>query len=54
MPLLIGSIIKNSHILDEVYFIFLKNVLEQIESLPISDLDLSEKIGKIVIKKDEI
>ena len=41
MFLLTAPIIKNSHILAGIYFIFLKNVL---------DLDLSEKIGKVVIK----
>ena len=48
MFLLTASIVKNRHMLAEIYFIFLKNILDQ--SLLIPNLDLSEKIGKVVIK----
>ena len=50
MFLLTAPIVKNSHILTGIYFIFLKNVLDQLKSLLIPNLDLSEKIGKVVIK----
>ena len=50
MPLLAALIVKNSHILSGIYFIFLKNVLEQMwKAFNIPNLDLSEKIGKVVI-----
>ena len=40
-------IVKNSHVLAGIYFIFLKNVLDQ-------TLGLSEKIGKVVIKEEKV
>ena len=52
MCLLTAPIVKNRHILAGIYFIFLTNVLD--ESLPIPNLDLSEMIGKVVIKEDKI
>ena len=43
---LTAPIVENSHILAGIYFIFLKNILNQLKSLlMISNLDLSEKIG---------
>ena len=48
--LVTAPIVKNSHILTGIYFIFLKNVLDQLKSLLIPNLDLSEKIDKVVIK----
>ena len=49
MSLLTAFIVKNSHILAGIYFIFLKIVLDQAERLSIPNLDLIEKIGKVVI-----
>ena len=43
-------IVKSSHILAGFYFIFLKIVLEQTLKAFNTNLDLSEKIGKVVIK----
>ena len=51
--LLTARTVKNSHILAGIYFIILKNNLDQFERLPISNLDLSKKIGKVVIKQDK-
>ena len=49
MSLLTALIVKNSHILAGLYFIFLKNVLYQTWLL-IPNLEVSEKIQKRVIK----
>ena len=46
--LLTASIVKNSHILGGVYFIFPK--LERLERLSIANVYICEKIGKVVIK----
>ena len=50
MFLLTAPIVENSHILVKIYFIFLKTFLTKLKSLSIPNLDLSEKIGKVVIK----
>ena len=51
LSLLTALVVKNSHVLAEIYFVFLKNVQTiKLEWLSISNLDLSEKIGKAVIK----
>ena len=46
MSLLTDLIVKNSHILAGIYFVFLKKLLRP--NLKIQNLDLSEKIGKVV------
>ena len=53
MSLLTAQIIKNSHILAGFYFIFLKNTLDQFWRLLISNADLNEKIGQVIIKKNK-
>ena len=53
MSLLTAQIIKNSHILAGFYFIFLKNTLDQFWRLLISNADLIEKIGQVIIKKNK-
>ena len=51
MSLLTALIDKNSHILAEIYFIFLKKAAwTKLERLSIPNLDLNEKIGQVVIK----
>ena len=50
MSLLKAPVVKNSDILAAMYFIFVKNVLEQLASLSIPKLDLTGKIRKEVIK----
>ena len=40
--LLTALIVKNCQILDGIYFIFLKNVLDQLERLSVANLRLSE------------
>ena len=50
MFLLTALIVKNSLILAGFYFIFLKPSWTKLESLWIPNLDLSEKIGKVVIE----
>ena len=51
MSLLTALIVKNSHILAGMYFIFLKTCPRpNLKRLSIQNLDLSEKIGKVVIK----
>ena len=50
MFLLTTPIDKNRHILHGILLIFLKNVLDQRKSLSIPKLDISEKIGGLVIK----
>ena len=50
MSLLTAFIVKNSHILAGIYFIFLKKALDQTEKAFNTKLDISEKIGKVVIK----
>ena len=50
MSLLTALIVKNSYILAGIYYVFLKNVLYQTWRLSIPNLDLSQKIGKEVIK----
>ena len=54
MSLLTAQIIKNSHILAGFYFIFLKNTLDQFWRLLIPNADLNEKIGQVIIKKNQI
>ena len=49
MVLLTAPVVQNSHILAGIYFFFQKNVLDQ--SLSIPKLDLSEKMGIVVINK---
>ena len=49
MYLLTAPSVKNSHILAEIYFIFLKNVLDRTWKAFNINLELSEKIGKVVI-----
>ena len=50
MSLLTVPIVKNSHILAGIYFIFLKERPKtKLESLAIPNLDLTEKIEKVVI-----
>ena len=53
IPLLTALIVKNNHILAEIYCVSLKNDLEKPEGLSTPNLDLSEKMGKEVIKKDK-
>ena len=53
MPLLTALIIKNNHILAGIYCVSLKNDLEKPERLSTPNLDLSEKMGKKIIKKDK-
>ena len=48
--LLTAPIVENSHILAKIYFTFLKTSLTKLKSPSIPNLDLSEKIGKAVIK----
>ena len=48
MSLLIAPIVKNSHILTGIYFIFLKNALDQKVYIP--SFYHSVNKGKIVIK----
>ena len=51
MSLLTVLLVKNSQILAGMYFIFLKNCPRpNLERLSMQNLDLSEKIGKVVIK----
>ena len=50
MSLLSAFIVKSSHILPGIYFIFLKRSDTKLERLSIPNLDISEKIGKVVIK----
>ena len=54
MSLLTAQIIKNSHILAGFSFIFLKNTLDQFWRLLIPNADLNEKIGQVIIKKNQI
>ena len=50
MPLLKVPIVENSHILVAIYFTFLKQRPEKkLDRLPIPNLGLNEKIGKLVI-----
>ena len=43
--------VKNSHILAGIYLIFLKKTSEtKLERLSIPKIDLTEKLGKVVIK----
>ena len=52
MSLLTALIVQNSHILVEIYFIFYlseKTSYTKLEMLSISNLDLSEKIAKVVM-----
>ena len=54
MSLLTVAIVKNSHNLAAIYFVFLKGTsYTTLERLSIPNLDLSEKIGKTVIKEDQ-
>ena len=50
MSLLKALIVKNSHILAEIYFIFLKHCPRPNS---IANLNLNERIGKVVIKFDK-
>ena len=51
MSLLTAAIVKNSQNLAATYFIFLKKTsYTTLERLSIPNLDLSEKIGKTIIK----
>ena len=51
MSLLTALIVENGHILAGTYFIFLKNVLDQIWKAKIPNLYISEKNGKVVANK---
>ena len=51
MPLIIFPIVKNSHILVEIYFIFLKERPRPNASLAIPDLDLSKTQEVVIIKR---
>ena len=53
MFLLTALIVKNSHVLAGIYFIFLKTLWTKLKSRSIPILDLTEKIGKVVIKSDK-
>ena len=48
MSLLTALIVKNRHILAGIYFIFPKKVFK-LERFSIPNLDLNEKVGKVVI-----
>ena len=48
--LLATLVVKNSNIFAGIYFIFLKASYTKLERLSIPNLDLIEKIGKVVIK----
>ena len=51
MSLLRASVFRNSHILAEINFDFLKNTsYMKLQRLLIPNLDLGEKIGNVVIK----
>ena len=51
MSLLTAAIVKNGHNMAATYFIFLKSMsYTTLERLSIPNLDLSEKIGKTIIK----
>ena len=50
MSLQTVPIVKNSHIYTGIYFIFLKNVLQNFESLSIATFGLGGEIGKAVSK----
>ena len=49
MSLLAVTIVKNSHILDRIYFIALQKCPKKLECLLIPNLGLSEKFGKAVV-----
>ena len=54
MFLLTSLVVRNSLILAGIYFIFLKKTFQtKLERLSILNLDPSEKIGKVAIKKDK-
>ena len=54
MSLLVALIGENSHGLAEIYFIFLKKTsCTKLERLSMPNLDLSEKIGKVLIRKNK-
>ena len=53
MSLLTASITKNDYILAVIYFAFLKNILEQTRRSAIPNLDLTEKIEKVVVTDDK-
>ena len=54
MSLLTSLIVKYSHILARIYFVFLiKRPVLNLKSFEYTNLDLSEKIQGIVIKKDK-
>ena len=46
MSLLTAAIVKNSHTLAGIYFIFLKTRLKP-------NMNVSKKIGKVVVKENE-
>ena len=48
---LLTALTVKSHVQAEIYFIFLKNVLNKVESVSKPNFDLSEKIGKAVTCK---
>ena len=50
MSLLTTEIVKNGHVLAGIYFIFLKIVIDKTWKFFNTNLDLSEKIGKVIIK----
>ena len=50
MPLLTAPIVKSGHVLAGIYFMFLKPSWTKLESLSIPNLDLSERVGRVVIK----
>ena len=54
MSLLTSLIVKNSHTLARIYFVFLtKRPRSNLKSFGYTNLDLSEEIQEIVIKKDK-
>ena len=50
MSLLKALILKNSHILAAIFFTFKKSSWIKLERFSVPNLDLTEKIGKLVIK----
>ena len=51
MFLLTALIVKNSHVMAEIYYIFLKKRLSPtLQGFSIPSLDIIEKIEKVVIK----
>ena len=54
MSLLTAQIAKNSHAFAKIYFIFLRKTSQAIrESLSVLILEVSIKIGKLVLKQNQ-